>query len=241
MIVTRNWLQEWIDISQINSEKLVKILNEIGLEVDSYSEIRLPQKVVIGYVKSKRAHENSDKLNICEVDVGSEIYTMLRSCENVKIYITGEACSAASIVAMAGYCEMSPTALMMVHCVSTGARGNHSAMEHTAEVLRTADKALCSAYTTKTGMSEDEALNMMEHETWLTAEQAKEKKLVDAIMFEEKEEKSFMVAGNFELPSEEMLGRIRQIMGQTEEPKQGDSVFLLQQKLNFLRMKGETR
>ena len=90
-------------------------------------------------------------------------------------------------------------------------------------------------------MSEDEALNMMEHETWLTAEQAKEKKLVDAIMFEEKEEKSFMVAGNFELPSEEMLGRIRQIMGQTEEPKQGDSVFLLQQKLNFLRMKGETR
>ena len=106
------------------------------------------------------------------IDVGSEIYTMLRSCENVKIYITGEACSAASIVAMAGYCEMSPTALMMVHCVSTGARGNHSAMEHTAE---------------------------------------------------------------------EMLGRIRQIMGQTEEPKQGDSVFLLQQKLNFLRMKGETR
>ena len=103
------------------------------------------------------------------IDVGSEIYTMLRSCENVKIYITGEACSAASIVAMAGYCEMSPTALMMVHCVSTGARGNHSAMEHTAEVLRTADRALCSAYTTKTGMSEDEALNMMEHETWLTA------------------------------------------------------------------------
>lgn len=142
------------------------------------------------------------------IDVGSEIYTMLRSCENVKIYITGEACSAASIVAMSGYCEMSPTALMMVHCVSTGARGNHNAMEHTAEVLRTADKALCTAYTTKSGMSEDEALSMMEHETWLTAEQAKEKKLIDAIMFEEKEEKSFMVAGNFELPSEEVLGSL---------------------------------
>ena len=130
---------------------------------------------------------------------------------------------------------------MMVHCVSNGARGNHSAMEHTAEVLRTADKALCSAYTMKTGMSEDEALSMMEHETWLTAEQAKEKNLIDAIMFEEKEEKNYMVAGNFELPGEEMLGRIRQIMGQTDEPKKGDSVFLLQQKLNFLRMKGETR
>ena len=84
MIVTRNWLQEWIDISQISSEKLVKILNEIGLEVDSYSEIRLPQKVVIGYVKSKRAHENSDKLNICEVDVGSEILQIVCGAKNVE-------------------------------------------------------------------------------------------------------------------------------------------------------------
>lgn len=171
------------------------------------------------------------------IDVGSEIYTMLRSCENVKIYITGEACSAASIVAMAGYCEMAPTALMMVHCVSTGARGNHSTMEHTAEVLRTADEALCTAYVTKAGMSKEEALQMMEKETWLTAEQAKEWKLVDSVMFEEKEEKNFMVAGNFELPSEERMNQIREIMGQTEEKE--PSVFLLQQKLNFLKMKGE--
>lgn len=171
------------------------------------------------------------------IDVGSEIYAMLRSCENVKIYITGEACSAASIVAMAGYCEMAPTALMMVHCVSTGARGNHSTMEHTAEVLRTADEALCAAYVTKAGMSKEEALQMMEKETWLTAEQAKEWKLVDSVMFEEKEEKNFMVAGNFELPSEERMNQIREIMGQTEEKE--PSVFLLQQKLNFLKMKGE--
>ena len=171
------------------------------------------------------------------IDVGSEIYTMLRSCENVKIYITGEACSAASIVAMAGYCEMAPTALMMVHCVSTGARGNHSAMEHTAEVLRTADEALCTAYVNKAGMSKEEALQMMEKETWLTAEQAKERKLIDAVMFEEKEEKNFMVAGSFELPSEERLNQIREIMGQAEENK--SPVFLLQQKLNFLKMKGE--
>ena len=88
------------------------------------------------------------------IDVGSEIYTLLRAQENVKIYITGEACSAASIVAMSGYCEMSPAALMMVHCVSSGARGNHSAMEHMAEVLRTADRALCTAYVAKTGMTE---------------------------------------------------------------------------------------
>ena len=50
--------------------------------------------------------------------------------DNVKIFVTGQACSAASIIAMAGHCSMTPTSLMMVHCVSTGARGNHSDMEH---------------------------------------------------------------------------------------------------------------
>ena len=94
------------------------------------------------------------------IDVGSEIYTLLRAAaekHDVKIYITGEACSAASIVACAGYCEMAPTALMMVHCVSSGARGNHNDLEHMAEVPRTADRAMCTAYTEKTGMSEEEA------------------------------------------------------------------------------------
>ena len=66
------------------------------------------------------------------IDVGSEIYTLLRDAGqrcNLKIHVTGEACSAASVAAMAGYCEMAPTALMMVHCVSTsGVSGNHSVM-----------------------------------------------------------------------------------------------------------------
>ena len=175
------------------------------------------------------------------IDVGSEIYTLLRSAENVKIYITGEACSAASIVAMAGYCEMAPTALMMVHCVSTGARGNHSALEHTAEVLRTADKALSSAYIAKTGMSEVEVLEMMEKETWLTAEQAKERGLIDAVMFEE-EEKLPMAAGPiFELPSMEAMEKIRTLKGETDTLETEKSVFLLQQKLNLLKLKGEMR
>ena len=81
------------------------------------------------------------------IDVGSEIYTLLKGRkDNVKIYITGEACSAASVAAMAAYCEMSPTALMMVHCVSTYAEGNHSSLEHTAESCgrRT---GLCAALT----------------------------------------------------------------------------------------------
>ena len=175
------------------------------------------------------------------IEVGSEIYALLRKTENVKIYITGEACSAASVIAMAGYCEMAPTALMMVHCVSGGINGNHSAMEHMAETLRTADRALCTAYTSKTGMTEEEALEMMEHETWLTAEQAKEHGLIDAVMFDEENQEIRLVAGpSFSLPSEEKMEKARKIM---EKAGAGNdaSAFLMQQKLNLLKMRGETR
>lgn len=176
------------------------------------------------------------------IDVGSEVYTMLRGRTDTKIYITGEACSAASVIAMAAYCEMSPTALMMVHCVSTKTQGNHNAMEHTAEVLRTADRALSTAYMAKTGKSEAEVLDMMEKETWLTAEQAKEKGLIDAVMFQESRGKAQMVAGPlFKLPSLEMMERIREIKGETDTPQKDASVFLLQKKLDFLRLRGEKR
>lgn len=174
------------------------------------------------------------------IEVGSEIYTLLhRMKDNVKIYITGEACSAASIISMAAYCEMAPTALMMVHCVSGSVWGNHNDLEHQAEVLRTADRALCTAYMAKADMTEAEALDMMEAETWLTAEQAKERGLIDAVMFEkEKEEKQPLVAGPlFVLPSDGQMEKVRSMIKQTDEPKEGETVFLLQQKLNLLKLK----
>lgn len=171
------------------------------------------------------------------IEAGSEIYTALREYQGeVKIKVVGQACSAASIIAMSGYCEMSPTALMMVHCVSTRASGNHSDMEHTAEVLRTADDALSNAYMAKSGMSKEEVLAMMEEETWLTAEQAKEKGLIDGIMFEEKEP-LLMTASNFELPSEEKMNRIKSMI---EEQSIDESAFLIQKtkaQFNLLKMK----
>lgn len=172
------------------------------------------------------------------ISSGSDIYTALRAYGNVKIHITGEACSAASIIAMAGPCEMSPTALMMVHCVSVNpGRGNHSHMEHAAEMLRAADEALCTAYMAKAGMKQEEALAMMENETWLTAEKALEKGLIDEIMFEEKETLVF-TGSLFELPSEEKMDRVRKMM---KEEKPDNRLYLLQQKTKYLKLMEVTR
>ncbi len=120
-----------------------------------------------------------------DVFAGSEIYTALRSYDGkVTIRIVGFAGSAASVIAMAGYSEMSPTAQMMVHNVSSYASGDNRDMAHMAEVLASANRAIAAAYVAKSGMDEATALAMMDHETWLTAEKAKELKLVDAVMFE---------------------------------------------------------
>lgn len=172
------------------------------------------------------------------IDVGSEIYTLLKSRKNnVRIYITGEACSAASVAAMAAYCEMSPTALMMVHCVSTYAEGNHSNLEHTAEVLRTADRALCSAYVDKSGMTEEEALEMMEHTTWLTADQALERGLIDAIMFQEKESGPLVAGPLFALPTAEQVEKVKRAMEQAADRTDDAAASFMQ--LNLLKMRGD--
>ncbi|MCD7736969.1 MAG: Clp protease ClpP [Lachnospiraceae bacterium] len=177
------------------------------------------------------------------IDAGTEIYTLLRAAaknHDIKIYITGQACSAASVIACAAYCEMAPTASMMVHCVSSGASGNHSIMEHTAEMLRTADKALCTAYMAKAGMTENEALAMMENETWLNAEQAKEKGLIDAIMFEEEEEIPMVAGSLFKLPSEEQMNKIRTAMKVEQDLKEANEKAMAEckKKLTQLKLSG---
>lgn len=213
------WFYDWLEMDNTCPKDISKVIDSMapGDEIEVY--VNSPGGVI---------------------DVGSEIYTLLRSQENVEIIITGEACSAASIVAMAGHCVMSPTALIMVHCVQSGARGNHTTLEHMAGVLRTADEALCTAYMAKTGMSKEEALSMMEAETWLTAEQALSRGLIDAIMFEEENEPMVMVAGPmFELPSEERMNQVRQLM--KDSAPEEDADILLQQKLNLLKLRGEQR
>lgn len=214
------WFYDWFEEDSTCPRDVQKILDAVvdGDEIEVY--INSPGGVI---------------------DVGSEIYTLLRGQNNVKIYITGEACSAASIVAMAGYCEMSPTALLMVHCVSSGVRGNHNDMEHMAEVLRTADRALCTAYVAKTGMSEDEALELMEHETWLTAEQAKERGLIDAVMFEETEVMPLVAGPLFALPGKEQMEKVKRMIEEADEKRNDSSVFLMQKQLDLLKLRGERR
>ena len=89
MIVTKNWLNEWIDLSGVSTEMLLKTFNAIGLEVDRHETIRVPDGVVVGYVEQCEKHPDADKLNVTQVNVGSEVRQIVCGASNVRagIYI----------------------------------------------------------------------------------------------------------------------------------------------------------
>lgn len=188
------------------------------------------------------------------VFAASEIYSELRSYSgNVNIKIVGLAASAASVIAMAGYSEMSPTAQIMVHNVSSNARGDYRDMEHASEVLKNANDTIANAYIEKTGMSREKALNLMDNETWLSAEKAKELGLIDKIMFSsEKNITNKMTFSNFEKKSfynsystipKELLDKLNINFENRNQPIQKNTVdIFMHQKataeLEMLKMKG---
>ncbi len=157
------WIYDWIGWSYTSARNVLEALKKANGE-DVLVKINSPGGSVFA---------------------ASEIYTALRSYKgNVNIEIHGLAASAASVIAMAGHSKMSPTGQMMVHNVLTsGVGGDYRVMEHTAEMLRSANMTIANAYIDKTGMTEEEALNLMDNETWLTAERALELGMIDEIMF----------------------------------------------------------
>ncbi len=84
MILTRTWLNEWINLKGITSEDICSTLNAIGLEVDSLDTIKIPNNIVVGKVLTCKKHPDADKLNVCEVDLGTETKQIVCGAKNVK-------------------------------------------------------------------------------------------------------------------------------------------------------------
>lgn len=99
MIITKRWLEEFINISKINTEDICKTLNSIGLEIDSVEKYSIPEKVIVAKVLSKEKHPDADKLNVCQVDLGSEITQIVCGASNVE---AGQIVAVATIGAVLG-------------------------------------------------------------------------------------------------------------------------------------------
>lgn len=118
------------------------------------------------------------------VNAGQEMYNMIRTYRGpVTIDIIGEACSAASVVAMAGHSRISPASSMMIHNVSlAGVSGDYHDMESAAQMLKALNASSANAYVAKTGISREDILKMMDEETTMDALECIDKGFVDEII-----------------------------------------------------------
>lgn len=175
-----------------------------------------------------------------DVFAGSEIYTALRGYKgNMVISIVGVAASAASVIAMAGKSQITPTGLFMMHNVYGRAEGDYRAMDHTSEVLKTANQAIANAYKAKTGLSDKALKDLMDRETWMSAEEVVKNKFIDGVMFETPKQAVSIYNGFGGIPPE----AIAKIKNQVKKPdvENNGPDFLLQTKLNILKLKGDMK
>lgn len=136
----------------------------------------------LGDVSEIDVHINSAGGNVFE---GHAIYNMLKMHKaKVNIYVDALAASIASVIAMSGdTIFMHKNSFMMIHNSWIMTLGNSKDLRQTANLLDKTDQSSNNAYLDKaTNLSEEELKQLLEAETWLTADEALEKGLADEIL-----------------------------------------------------------
>ncbi|RKQ37958.1 phenylalanine--tRNA ligase subunit beta [Oceanobacillus halophilus] len=84
MLVSYNWLKNYVDLEDMTPEELAEKITKSGIEVESVEYFaEKSDHVVVGYVASCEQHPNADKLNLCQVDVGDETLQIICGAPNI--------------------------------------------------------------------------------------------------------------------------------------------------------------
>lgn len=107
---------------------------------------------------------------------GIAIYNRLKKHEgNVTINVDGWACSAASVIACAAdVLNMGLGAMLMIHEASTIVWGSKTDMRKEADVLENLEEGIIDIYMTKVNVTREEIKEMVNSETWFSAQKAVE-------------------------------------------------------------------
>ncbi len=72
MKISRNWLQDYVDLTGLTDEQISEAITFLGFEVEGIESTGAPQleNVVVGEILTRDQHPNADRLSICSVGVG---------------------------------------------------------------------------------------------------------------------------------------------------------------------------
>lgn len=157
-----------------------------------------------------------------DIFAGQAIYSMLkRHNANKTVYVDGLAASIASVIAMAGDKIVIPkNAMIMIHKAWTGMYGNANDFRKIADDLEKIEEGIIATYEEKTGLEKEKIKEMMDKETWMTAEEAFENGFADEI----EEEKKIAASIN-----KETLNKYKNV------PETCKSLFFMQEKAKSIR------
>lgn len=143
-------------------------------------------------IRKKLDETNAKTINVHINSLGGDtftgvaIYNLLREkskTSKIVTYVDAIAASAASIIAMAGDEIVMPSnTLMMIHNCWTLGIGNANELRKVASDMDKIMDAVIQCYLSKVKITEDELRNLLDEETYLTAQEALEKGFCDRII-----------------------------------------------------------
>tara|TARA_R100001463_G_scaffold56868_2_gene109022 strand:- start:581 stop:1567 length:987 start_codon:yes stop_codon:yes gene_type:complete len=171
-------MNNWYDFQNKAEVVEISIYDEIG-------DYGTSAKQFIDDLKSVGSKDITIRMNSVGGSVfdGLAIYNVLRSHQGyVKVKIEGLSASIASIIALAGDdIEMAENGFFMIHNPFGKSMGGADDMRKTADLLDKIKQELINIYANKTQLSEETISSMMDEETWLTSQEAKEMGFIDGI------------------------------------------------------------
>ena len=201
-------MNNWYDFQNKAEVVEISIYDEIG-------DYGTSAKQFIDDLKSVGSKDITIRMNSVGGSVfdGLAIYNVLRSHQGyVKVKIEGLSASIASIIALAGDdIEMAENGFFMIHNPFGKSMGGADDMRKTADLLDKIKQELINIYANKTQLSEETISSMMDEETWLTSQEAKEMGFIDTITEPIKVAASFDFSKFTNVDSKEVNNRLQLI------------------------------
>ena len=84
MLLSLNWLNEFVDLSGLDTQTIEDKLVKAGFEVEAEEHLGLGTNLVVGKVIECKEHPDSDHLHITKVDIGDEILDIVCGAPNCR-------------------------------------------------------------------------------------------------------------------------------------------------------------
>lgn len=183
------------------------------------------------------------------VFAGQAIFNIIKRCKATKknAYIDGLAASIASVIPLA--CDkvhMPKNAMMMIHNPWAAFAGNAKEFRKMADTLDTIGETIIGIYIEKSKQEKEKLMQLMDEETWLTADDALELGLVDEIQQEKKIAASvdgdFLIYGDVKVDTFKFrnFGKVKPLIEMYRGPNPPEPVAdLKDQNKEFFRIKNK--